>query len=167
MSSTVILLPQCRHGEPLPGHVLTLTAPVRTTRAGMAPVEWMNANDRDHYKKAMSKRVEWRKAGLDLARVALKLGMPRYERAEIWVYVWRRDDRERRYDPANWYPSAKSAVDGFVEAGLLPDDDRRHVRGPFMEHGGILTPRPGAPVGQLVFHLSPWEGPSLCRPSGK
>lgn len=164
--STVIQLPRCQHGADLPGHVLTLTAPVRTTRAGLRPIEWLNSNDRDHRAKAAEKRAAWRKAGLDLARVALKLGLPRYERAEIWVYVWRRDDRDRVYDPANWYPSAKSAVDGFVEAGMFPGDDRKRVRGPFMEHGGILPPRPGASVGQLVFHISPWEGP-LCRPSGK
>jgi hypothetical protein len=45
----------------------------------------------------------------------------------------------RRRDPGNWAPSAKAALDGIVLAGLLPDDNSRHVVGP---DGRLGTPGP-------------------------
>lgn len=32
-----------------------------------------------------------------------------------------------RYDPPNWAPLVKAAIDGIVDAGLLPDDDSTRV----------------------------------------
>ena len=33
----------------------------------------------------------------------------------------------KRRDSANWYPTAKAAVDGAVDAGVITDDDDVHV----------------------------------------
>jgi len=35
-------------------------------------------------------------------------------------------------DIANWYPTAKAALDGVVDAGFLDDDDTAHVDGPHL-----------------------------------
>lgn len=42
---------------------------------------------------------------------------------------------KNRRDPANWYPTAKASIDGFVDVGLLPDDDHKHLLGPDMRIG--------------------------------
>ncbi|MDP8971179.1 MAG: hypothetical protein M3N52_11940 [Actinomycetota bacterium] len=54
-----------------------------------------------------------------------------------------------RRDPHNWFPTAKAAVDGLVDAGVLPDDRAELVTGPDMR----LGPKVGQPC--LVLHLWP------------
>lgn len=73
--------------------------------------------------------------------------LPRLERAHVF-YVLHPDTKTRRRDPGNWAPSAKAVIDGFVDAGLLPDDNSERLLGP--------DPRIGAPVpgSQLVFHIT-------------
>lgn len=39
-------------------------------------------------------------------------------------------DPGRRRDANNWAPTTKAGVDGLVDAGLLVDDDHRHLIGP-------------------------------------
>jgi hypothetical protein len=47
--------------------------------------------------------------------------------AEIEVEVtW--PNRSRKRDSHNLQPSAKAAIDGFVDAGLIPDDSDKHLR---------------------------------------
>jgi hypothetical protein len=53
----------------------------------------------------------------------------------ITAHIWK--PRRGRYDPNNLWPTVKAAVDGFVDAGLLADDDHLHVIGPDMRHGGV------------------------------
>jgi hypothetical protein len=43
---------------------------------------------------------------------------------------------ERRRDVANYYPTVKAAIDGFVDAGIITDDDHTHFIGPDMRLGG-------------------------------
>ena len=63
--------------------------------------------------------------------------IPHLERAHI-LYVIHPAGTQRRRDPGNWAPSAKAAVDGLVDAGVLDDDDSTRLIGP--------DPRIGAPI---------------------
>lgn len=49
-------------------------------------------------------------------------------RAHLTVRVGWPDKRRR--DVANLSPTIKALIDGIVDAGLLPDDDDRHLVGP-------------------------------------
>lgn len=75
--------------------------------------------------------------------------IPHLERAHIF-YVVHPDLQKgkRRRDSGNWSPSAKAAVDGLVDAGVLPDDDHTRLLGP--------DPRMGDPVkgSQLVLYIT-------------
>lgn len=62
--------------------------------------------------------------------------------------IWK--PRNGRYDPNNLWPTVKACVDGFVDAGILADDDHKHVIGPDMRHGGIGPQR-------IVFTFEPIE----------
>jgi hypothetical protein len=70
--------------------------------------------------------------------------VPKLERAHVF-YVIHPNTTTRRRDPGNWSPSAKAAIDGMVDAGVLPDDNDERLLGP--------DPRMGAPVpgSQLVL----------------
>lgn len=91
------------------------------------------------------------RAAANLAARAQQI--PLVDRAHI-VYVIHPSPQTRRRDPANWAESAKAAVDGLVDAGVLADDDSTRVIGP--------NPRLGEPVkgGQLVLHITPIGGSS-------
>lgn len=45
-------------------------------------------------------------------------------------------DNNQRYDPNNLHPTTKAILDGIVDAGILADDDHRHVIGPDHRYGG-------------------------------
>lgn len=51
-----------------------------------------------------------------------------YDRAHIVVTVTWPDKRRR--DVHNLMPTIKACIDGFVDAGLLPDDSDKHLVGP-------------------------------------
>ncbi|MFJ2780233.1 hypothetical protein [Kitasatospora sp. NPDC087315] len=53
--------------------------------------------------------------------------VPALRRARITFVV--HPGRAGRLDPHNWYPSAKAAIDGLVDARVLPDDDHTHLLG--------------------------------------
>lgn len=77
------------------------------------------------------------------------LGIPPMTLARVVCHVTR-DRLGDRWDPANWYPSAKAVVDGFTDAGLWPDDSIRHVVGPDMRGVyGVKCP----PYGRLTFEI--------------
>jgi hypothetical protein len=67
--------------------------------------------------------------------LARKQRIPHLERARIDGFLMTRDLRRR--DPGNWYPTLKACLDGIVSAGVLDDDDWRHVDGPYLS----LLPR--------------------------
>lgn len=54
--------------------------------------------------------------------------------AHCTVYISFQD--ERRRDVGNLYPTIKAAIDGFVDAGIITDDDHTHLIGPDMRLGG-------------------------------
>jgi len=58
------------------------------------------------------------------------------------VTVWVGYPRNGRQDPDNAAPAAKAAIDGCVDAGLLPDDDAEH-RPATTYRRDVPTGRPG------------------------
>lgn len=87
--------------------------------------DWITANQRHHYHER-GRRV---KVIRTAARIKAEMDeiAPR-DRARILVVV-RWPDRRRR-DVHNLFPTIKAAVDGLVDAGVLPDDDDTHLIGP-------------------------------------
>lgn len=107
-----------------------------------AGIELLNANQRRHWAPTRRIARQLRHLAQAMARSA---GVPALQRAHITA-EYRPPDRRRR-DVHNLYPSAKAAVDGLVDAGVLPDDNDDHLTGPDM--------RCGEPIerGQLVLHI--------------
>lgn len=63
---------------------------------------------------------------------------PDMDRARVTVQVTYPDKRRR--DVHNLMPTLKALVDGFIDAGMLPDDDDRHLVGPDVRAGEGLSP---------------------------
>ena len=101
--------------------------------------EWLTANGRYHWAETARRTRHLRERANWTARSARA---PRLDAARIDAYVHGRT--RGRMDPANAHPTTKALVDGLVDAGLLPDDDSRHLDGPY-EHRGSARPgmRPG------------------------
>lgn len=83
----------------------------------------LNANQQMHWAVKAKKIKEIRSRSAWLAMVAR---VPRLQRAVIVIIV-HPGVRTRRFDPQNWAPSAKAAIDGLVDAGVLPDDSAKHL----------------------------------------
>lgn len=123
-----------------------------------APRQWtvelpwlalLNANGRRHWRYRATATRRLREAATWLT---IKADVPRLQRAHVLCEL-RFPDRRRR-DPANWSPSAKAAVDGLVDAGVLPDDSARYLDGPDMRLG---EPEPSgytSGFGRLVLHIT-------------
>lgn len=112
----------------------------------------LNANKRQHHMV----RARLTKAIRDAAHMlTLADRVPALKRAHV-VCEYRPPDRRRR-DVHNLYPSAKAAVDGLVDAGVLPDDSDEYLTGPDMRLGVVIRQGPrGAPIrhGQLILHIT-------------
>ncbi|WP_461169290.1 RusA family crossover junction endodeoxyribonuclease [Arthrobacter sp. Z1-15] len=95
---------------------------------------WLNSNLRLHRQQEAKLTAAWRlEAALRLAERGWDL-TPYDGPVHVTAHVWK--PRAGRYDPGNLYPTAKACLDGIVDAGLLADDDWKHVIGPDMRHGG-------------------------------
>lgn len=106
----------------------------------------LNANRRQHH---MAK-ARLTRAIRDVAHMLARSDrVPALERAHI-VCEYRPPDRRRR-DVHNLFPSAKAAVDGLVDAGVLPDDSDEYLTGPDMRLGEVVKD------GQLVLHITEQE----------
>lgn len=86
-------------------------------------VELISSNQRIHWavkaKRTKTLRV-W--SGFE----ARRLGIPRYERAvvNVWVHP---GARTRKIDPPNYSDTVKALIDGLVDVRVLPDDTGQHV----------------------------------------
>ena len=81
---------------------------------------------------------------------------PSLERARL--VAWVRFPDGRRRDLHNYMPTLKALVDGLVDAGLLPDDDSRHLQGPDMRLDTRHTSkRMGIPMCSIKFAIMPYE----------
>lgn len=86
---------------------------------------WLSANDRDHWARRKKLTSYFRETARNRAE---ELGLPRLERAR--VLYWLSYGSNRRLDPHNYNLTAKAIIDGFVDYGLLPDDNSRCLIGP-------------------------------------
>lgn len=124
----------------------------------------LSSNQRLHYME----RYRRSKALKDSAYlVARSLRLPQLLRADI-IVVMHPGPRTRLFDPHNYMPSAKAAIDGLVLAGVLPKDDSRYLRRVTIEAGE----RAGAwqmeliirPVGPASAAPPPAGGPARRSP---
>lgn len=147
-----------------------MTAPEITARQWSltipAPCDWLTANDHDNRWQRASRIRSWRDAAAIYARQAkLPTGLARV-RIDA---VARFPGRARVRDAANLAPTLKAAIDGLTPAkvgrgpkrsyaasgyGLIPDDDDKHLDGPYITIGEPLpvAQRFGTP-GVLVLTI--------------
>lgn len=120
-----------------------------TTLTITPPCEFLNANQRYHWRKKAELTKAWREA----AYTAVMTGFHpyRYDRAHITFAVRFPDNRRR--DVHNLYGTAKAAIDGIVQAGLLADDRDEFLVGPDMRR----TLPNGTP--EVVITITPLETP--------
>ena len=110
------------------------------------PLKFLNSNQRLHRMQAAGMTKQWR----ELAALAARDHEPLSTPVRIVATFWK--PRAGRYDPNNLWPTVKACVDGFVDAGILVDDDHKHVIGPDMRHGGkgeqriVFTFEPATPA---------------------
>lgn len=112
--------------------------------------EWWTANARTHWAtRARKTRAIRARVGLT-ARAAR---MPRLSRAALVVTVHTPTDH--RFDPHNAASTViKAAIDGLVDAGVLPDDDHTHLPTVTIRRG----PKTGIPgIYRLALELTPLE----------
>ena len=100
-----------------------------------APCKFINSNQRLHRMQAAQLTSIWRNAGTVAVLNQIQGPVIAFSgRVHITAKVWKK--KAGRWDVGNWYPTAKAAVDGIVQAGLLRDDSNEHVIGPDMRVGG-------------------------------
>lgn len=117
----------------------------------LAASDVLNLNDRNHWSKAASKRRTIRQLAEQTARFSRA---PRLERARLVVEIAFPDRRRR--DPHNFMATVKPIVDGLVDAGVLPDDDAKHLLGPDLRrHPAVAGKRMGSPI--YEFHLALYD----------
>ncbi|MFB7364181.1 hypothetical protein [Streptomyces hydrogenans] len=113
----------------------------------------LNANQRVHHRVRAEATSRIRTAAMNACsedptmRAALVLAGDQPLLRHAYILGVLHPPSRRRADPANWYPSFKSFVDGIVDAGVLEDDDHTRVVGPDMRIGHVT------PGGQLVLHI--------------
>ena len=101
----------------------TLTVP--------APAPWINANARGSWQARHRLTRVWRDAAWAAAKGAR---LPLIE-GHVHIVATIHKASPNAYDAANWAPTAKAAVDGLRDAGVLRDDSNKYVTGPDMRPG--------------------------------
>ena len=109
--------------------------------------EWMSANDRTDFRKLARAKRRVREMAEGIALLQRAPAMPAARLLVVVGYPSR-----RRADPDNAQPVVKAAVDGLVDAGVLPDDDHEHLI-----HAGFRRAPELAPPGRHLvrLHLTP------------
>ena len=117
----------------------------------LAASDVLNLNDREHWRLKANKSKHIRQLAEQIARASRALHL---KRALLTVEI-AFPDRKRR-DPHNWMATVKPIVDGLVKAGVLPDDDAKHLLGPDLRrHPEVTKKRLAQPV--YEFHLSLYD----------
>jgi len=109
----------------------------------------LGRHERIRYTREIRTAAGWTALGQPALRAALGAAKPAPLYQRIHVHGIVHPAKPCHFDPANWYPSFKAAIDGLVDVRLIEDDDHTRVAGPDM--------RPGAPVegGQIELHIRP------------
>lgn len=87
----------------------------------------LTSNQRLHYHakadrtRSLRERAAWEARNHAALRGHARLQYPVHVLATIGY------PSRRRSDPDNYHPTVKALIDGIVQAGLLEDDDHRHV----------------------------------------
>lgn len=100
----------------------------------------------EHWRTRQKSSKYWRQAGYESVKDSPPLEPP----VTCDVYIYR--PRAGRYDPGNYYPTAKAIIDGMVDAGILPDDSFEYLDGAHLHHGGTDKENP-----RLEIFFSPYE----------
>jgi len=82
------------------------------------PAPLLNLNDRQHWRAKAKLVAVWRQAAHIAARQHYA---PHLGRTLVKVTLPVRTPNTRR-DPSNFAPTVKALIDGFVDAGMWPDD---------------------------------------------
>lgn len=98
-----------------------------TTITLTPPAEFINVNQRYHWRKKAKLTKAWRDAAR-LAALDTYTGV--WETARVVCSI--RFATNHRRDAGNYYPTAKAIVDGLVDAAVFPDDDDSRIVGPDM-----------------------------------
>lgn len=106
----------------------------------------LNANRRIHHMARARLTRDLRQAAYLCAKNAK---VPHLARAHV-IAEYRPPDRRKR-DSHNLFLSAKAAVDGLVDAGVLTDDSDEYLTGPDMRPGPVEK------SGRLVLHITELE----------
>jgi Holliday junction resolvase RusA-like endonuclease len=97
-----------------------------------------------NWKTSRKTKIAIHEMAFDLAK---KQRIPRLGAVRIRVYYYP-PDRRRRDSPNILFWSSKCAIDGFTEAGVLPDDSDKYVRGiEFIPGGRVVR------GGQMVIEI--------------
>ena len=111
---------------------IRVDAPTWTTRDGKTKTAWLNANNRGSYHYRARWAKEWRARADAAIRAA---AIPPLEHVHVYCHVHRA--RGGRFDPSNWYDTAKPCADALVDTNVLTDDDHEHLTGPDMRAGTV------------------------------
>jgi crossover junction endodeoxyribonuclease RusA len=112
------------------GRVYTIT--VLPPAFGTVRETWLNANDRAHWSQKAKLTKGWREnSRAQSVRTPSSGGQ--IDRAHIVATLHFGDDRKR--DVGNYAITVKAAIDGLVDAGVIPDDNDDHLIGPDLRRG--------------------------------
>lgn len=92
------------------------------------PGDWLTLNQRHGWHQRHRLTKAWRVAGW--AAAAEQLGRTPTARRRGLTFVrvsFPTSQPTRRRDPHNWAPTVKAIIDGFVDAGVWPDDTADQV----------------------------------------
>lgn len=115
-----------------------------------APADWLSSNGRTVARALAAVIKAWR----DAARLyAIQAKLPKgLERVHVTARCHFTMTRKR--DAGNRYPTAKAAVDGLVDYGLVVDDNDDFVLGPDMRRGHNVDRKAYPGGGLLVLTIT-------------
>lgn len=105
---------------------------------------WLTSNGRYHWAVKARATKALRQVGKSAWIAA---NCPRFNQAAADAFI---QVRGGRFDPNNAWPTVKALIDGMVEAGMMPDDDSKHLLGPDMRKDPGKAP-PGVRRIRLVI----------------
>ena len=114
-----------------------------TTYTLAIPGRPISSNKRMHYRDWAKETARWRLATFEAAR---NFNLPPLATVKVQACPWLKGRRSQ--DVGACMRAVKAAIDGLVDAGVLPDDTPAHVLS--LE---FLPPALGAEVDELVLTL--------------